>query len=118
MASFVFRLLGRAVGRQNRPPSKKMFSSKALCRVVLGTSVVYTFNEEAVKRPEKPIEFPKLENLTTEYLIRQACAVSSDQVLVKQKQVVEAVSQRSQEKRNFNPKTKSLMGLSVVQLFL
>jgi hypothetical protein len=82
MASFVFRLLGRTVGRQIRPPSKNQFSSKAFCRVVLGTSVVYTFNEEEVNRPEKPIDFPKLENLTTEFFIRQACAASSDQVPV------------------------------------
>lgn len=49
-------------------------------RVLIGSSLVFNFEEEEIKKPVKPIEFPKLENLTTEFLIKQACALSANQV--------------------------------------
>ena len=52
-------------------------------RVLLASTLVYNFEADdvAVKRPDNPIEFPKLEHLTTEFVIRQACALSVEQVL-------------------------------------
>jgi hypothetical protein len=54
--------------------------SRNFGRVLIGSSLVFNFEEEEIKKPVKPIEFPKLENLTTEFLIKQACALSANQV--------------------------------------
>ena len=76
--SFFMRVFGNELMRWQSRFRKKVFVTK----FVIGTGMVYKFNEEEeVKRPDGPIEFPKLENLTSEFLIRQSCALSSDQVL-------------------------------------
>ena len=58
-----------------------------LSRVLIGSGVVYSFSEPELPRLENPITFPKLEKLSPDFLIRQACALSAEQVVQKLKLV-------------------------------
>jgi hypothetical protein len=76
-----FTQFGRVFQRQFAKVRKFAFATYP-GRALIASTLVYNFESDdaAIKRPEKPIEFPKLENLTTESVIRQACALSAEQV--------------------------------------
>jgi hypothetical protein len=79
MSNF-FRGLSRTFLRRTKTVSTH--GRRAAAGTLSGAGVVFSFAEADVKRPEHPVQWPKPETLSPEYLIRQACTLSSDQVPV------------------------------------